>query len=158
MQNRPRQNSVYTVREILTELFLRDMAHLGFTYQGQRSVIQESHITEQEFLDTGISEVKFTYMYETSEWIPVFRAVDNEEVLAYVDITEEVSPYRDSELEWWVTPKGCPRQMFEEKDSVYAARLEKDKRTWTQGQHELCARVGEREKSQSSLLGSGSGV
>ncbi len=121
MSNYPKCNSVYTYRQIHNELELDDSPHLGFTHKGIQTVIQTSHLAEEDLLAIpGMSESLWTYVRTTSEWIPIFRAVDNEAVVALVDIEPSVNHYKDQLPAWWVTPKGFPREQY-----VYTLRPDK---------------------------------
>lgn len=146
---RPQAGVSYTLQCILQDLELKDSPHLGFighTADGfeHRTVIQDSHVTQDEFLASGIGDTFWVYRYTTQEWIPVFEAVDSAEVCKFVDITRDGSEFAEPH-HLWVTPKGCPRPWYNEPDADYAARVAKDKATWTPAQCELQLRVEKRE-------------
>lgn len=114
----PRRNQSFTVEEIF-KLPLRDLPCLGFTHNGIEGVIQESHLTEEEFLSVpGMKESKWVFIRETHEWIPVFRFDTKEnqpDVATLVDL-EIASKEWSSNPEidyWWATPKGFPRPQNE---------------------------------------------
>ena len=143
----PRQGSVYTTSQILTELELRDMPSLGFWHQNIHTCIQTSHCTDQELLACGIADVLWKYQYETCEWIPVFEAVSSADVLECVDICADLNPWDDEDRpSWWVTPKGLPRQMYGEDDGFYAVRLANAQKTWKPEHFELQRQADERER------------
>lgn len=108
--NYPKRNVEYTMREVYA-LDLDDTPHFGFYYQDHKTVIQNSHLTQEEFLSVpGLAKTKWTYVRTTNEWIPVFLAVDNRAVIACVDIEAYQDPVCDTDDDqYWVTPKGFPR-------------------------------------------------
>lgn len=108
----PVRGQTYTLAEIET-LALRDSPFLRVPVDGgELAPTQTSH------MDVRLVEVspewadsKWTYQYETDEWIPLFRfAGTPEEQEALVDVYEvpvEKRLFRD-EREFMVTPKGFP--------------------------------------------------
>lgn len=108
---KPQRGATYTTREVLS-LELLDSPHFGFCIDGRRTVIQNSHCSDEELLaQPGMADVRWEYIRTTDEWIPVFRAVDDAAVLAVVDV--EPSRYQyDDEGSMWVTPKGLPREQY----------------------------------------------
>ncbi|QYW04595.1 hypothetical protein pEaSNUABM14_00270 [Erwinia phage pEa_SNUABM_14] len=111
--------SVYTLREMLTELSLRDTPNLGFTPVSVRypetkeirqQTVQDSHLTEEEMLALpGWAETKWRYIRETHEWIPVFVAVDNAEIEALCVIEPYTDRYFRNEGIMHVYPRGVER-------------------------------------------------
>lgn len=105
----PKPGSVYTAKQILLVLELKDSPHLYFSHENRRSVLQNSHLTNEELLSVpGFAETQWTYLRTTDEWIPVFTAVDDDAVRECVDAEPWIDPY-DRDPGFWVTPKGFPR-------------------------------------------------
>lgn len=118
-KKQPQRGAVYSLREILEELELRDSPSLGFTYKQMRGVIQNSHCTYEELLAVpSMAETQWIFRRETHEWIPVFDYAGDENSIQLVLEPLEVS--RDyftghAENSWWAIPKGLPRpQQFAE--------------------------------------------
>lgn len=117
--NRPQRGIVYTLAEVLCDLELRDSACLCFyvqdlCYPDNRSsteqVIDYAHLTDDQFLSLpGWGETEWTFAYETNEWVPVFRAVDDRSIERLCHI----EPYVDRDLHgmnhMWVIPRGFDR-------------------------------------------------
>ncbi len=75
----PVKFSVYTMKQIDTELALRDSPFLYFfDSKGETQVIQTSHSSEDLSNYAEWSELRFKYLRETEEWIPLFF-VDSED-------------------------------------------------------------------------------
>lgn len=111
-KNYPRQTVVYTYDQIINELDLPDSAFLTFTYRGLSSTVQDSHLVDELLSDPKWAASRWTYLYETSEWIPIFRFEGTEEEwLELVDVEVEIVPY-DTERSLWVTPKGHYREQY----------------------------------------------
>lgn len=107
-KNYPKRNQVYTLKEIETELYLRDSAFLMVEIDGHENPIQTSHIGSADLLAAdGWAETKWAYLYETEEWIPIFRQVGND-VLALID-HEPDQCYPEQIDRIWITPKAFPR-------------------------------------------------
>uniref|UniRef100_A0AAU7PG37 Uncharacterized protein n=1 Tax=Burkholderia phage vB_BgluM-SURPRISE13 TaxID=3159457 RepID=A0AAU7PG37_9VIRU len=112
---RPRNGEIYTLADINSKLYLRDSPCLLFRHEGKDVPIQDSHLEEtMDKLVDGLGETQWTYIRETEEWIPVFRAVDDAEVLKFVDIEREIDPFQKEpeKLGWHATPKGFPQQQY----------------------------------------------
>lgn len=108
--NHPSRLRTYTLTQVF-DLDLPDSPSLGFKYEGVRTVVQDSHVTVEELLSVpGFANTRWEYIRTTNEWIPVFSAVDDEAVVACVD----VEPYFGIEPgNFWVTPKGFPRTQYD---------------------------------------------
>jgi hypothetical protein len=106
----PLRGRVYALQDILTRLDLDDSPSLTFVYKGYETCIQDSHITNEQLLTTDLWKTHWRYERTTHEWIPIFRAVDNDQVASLCDIEESRCPYSDAK--WWVTPKGFPRKQY----------------------------------------------
>lgn len=103
----PQRNKVYTLKEIETELKLRDSPFLMVQIDGQDNPIQLSHVNPAELLLVdGWAETKWSYQYETDEWIPIFHQV-GESVMDLID--HEPDEYAPSPKCRWVVPKAFPR-------------------------------------------------
>lgn len=114
MNRYPKPGATYTLREIHSILKLDDSPHLGFDHQGIRTVIQTSHVTDEELLAVpGLADTLWTYIRTTSEWIPSFVAVDHKAIAAFVDIEPMKAMFHDDPPNWWVTPKGHVREQYE---------------------------------------------
>lgn len=114
----PVRNKLYTLKEVLTVLYLRDSPGLSFEHEGKRGCIQNSHLTDEELLSVpGIGETQWRYVRETLEWIPLFTYVPTEEhpvITEYVDVEPYVDTWSLCEDDhWWATPKGFPRLQSE---------------------------------------------
>lgn len=108
---RPVMHAVYTAAE-LHKLDLLDSPCLRFSYRNGLAVIQNCHLTEEELLSVpSFADTRWRYIRTTHEWIPVFHAVDDDAVIACMDIERDRSPYSD-DGSWWVTPKGFPREQY----------------------------------------------
>lgn len=114
----PKRYQSYTLEEIYRDLTLRDSPSLGFTHQDISGCIQDSHLTEEEFLSVpGMKESRWIYICETHEWIPCFQfdtKVDQLSIDTLVDIELYKDTYNlDEKDRWWATPKGFPRPRHE---------------------------------------------
>lgn len=115
----PERGTVYTLREMIEELTLRDSPFLRFWFappanlSGEEvlNVIQHSHCTNEQLLNIeGFADTLWMFQYETDEWIPLFTfAGDTKELLSFVDM----EPCADALGNWWVTPKTLPRLQYE---------------------------------------------
>lgn len=109
----PRTGETYTFRELCKKLELRDSPHLGFVENGVSQVVQNNHLREDQMLEIPHwADSRWTYRYETDEWIPVFRfASDN---IVSIDELVDKEPLRDPHAkeagELWVVPKGYERK------------------------------------------------
>lgn len=109
----PVKGQSYTVEEIC-KLDIRDMPSLCFKHRGLPGVIQQSHLTQEQFMSVpGMKESRWIYERETSEWIPIFYFDTNAiqlPITALVDIEIEINTYKLNPTKgWWATPKGFPR-------------------------------------------------
>lgn len=126
----PRRGRHYTARQLLTgEIYLRDSPFFNLTlsFEGRmvRTVIQHSHVTNEELLGVpGFADSLWRYLRETDEWCPIFEFVGTAEQAALLVDTERdnVSKY---ELEHeglskylWTTPKGLPREQYYDKNGL----------------------------------------
>lgn len=72
----PECGKTYTLDQVYNELQLRDSPFLMFYRKGEREVIQSQTVdvdTETLFKALpDIAKTKWTYIRETSEWIPLF--------------------------------------------------------------------------------------
>lgn len=107
----PVRGQTYTLAEIET-LELRDSPFLRIPVDGELYPTQTSHMDVRLVnVSPEWANSKWTYQYETDEWIPLFRfAGTPEEQAALVDVYEvpvEKRLFRD-EREFMVTPKGFP--------------------------------------------------
>lgn len=109
--NNPVKGSTYNLAEVF-DLNLLDSPSLGFFYNGRQCVIQDSHVTVEEVLSVaGLAATEWRYVRTSSEWIPIFDAVDSDAVIACLDIEPVYDPYEESES-FWATPKGFPRSQY----------------------------------------------
>lgn len=108
MKNKPVAQQVYSYKEIL-DLDLRDIPFLFIWHDDAEAVVQLSHLHIEELLkNEKWANSQWRYIRETHEWIPIFKFVGND----YKDLVEiEPCAYSHwSEKEFWVTPKGFPRE------------------------------------------------
>ena len=110
--NPPRRGQDYTLQEILKELDLRDSPCLMFDHEGKECCIQYAHVNCEQFLSVpGIASLLWEYERTThEEWRPIFRhsTGNTPRLLECLDI----EPDKNSEGEFWVTPKGFPREQY----------------------------------------------
>ena len=116
----PRSNQIYTLEEVVNVLYLRDSPALFIPGIG---CIQDSHLQmgcEGMLTVPGLKETKWRYIRETTEWIPIFGAVEDAENMALVMAGVDYEPYDKENLGCganddlnWVTPKGFPRPQHE---------------------------------------------
>jgi hypothetical protein len=115
----PVRGQKYTLAEV-EKLQLRDSAFLMLTLVKPGSSegyldqypIQTSHFHMDDLLKIPEwAGSRWKYMYETTEWIPVFYCVseDEELVKGLVDV-EKLHDYDG----WWVVPKAFPRPQYED--------------------------------------------
>jgi hypothetical protein len=136
----PIRNTVYTVRQILTEVKLQDMPHfmfwrrspfqmlndgkdterlalmteLGFD-EDVDCVLQHGHVTEEQLLSVpGFAGSRWRYIRTTDEWIPLFRLENHsrDDVAQWFDLEQYIGDYGQLENGWSVTPKGFPREQY----------------------------------------------
>lgn len=117
----PSQRQDYTLREILTELTLRDSPWLGIpaptpsvgsvTMACSAPVQGHYDFSSPEFLEK-YGELKFTYIRETDEWIPIFRFAGTvDEAKEHFDYAVMLTDFfDDGVVPWHVTFKGYPEE------------------------------------------------
>lgn len=117
----PNQRQTYSLREILTELKLRDNPWLGIpaptpsvgnvTMACQAPVQGEFGGGDEEFL-AKFGDLPFTYIRETDEWIPIFRYAGTvEEAKEHFDYAVMLTDFfDDGVVPWHVTFKGYPEE------------------------------------------------
>ena len=99
-RKQPVRGAIYTMKQIDTELALRDSPFLYFfDTDGEKQVIQTSHSFEDLSNFAEWSELRFTYNRETDEWIPLFSVVDedNDKLLELLDVGKDA----DGETLYW---------------------------------------------------------
>lgn len=133
MKQYPQRGQVYTLKEIENDLELRDSPFLRFVPQKVRyvgmpagvQVIQQSHIANLSELE-GWADTKWSFVRETDEWIPLFRAVDDAAIEALCVIEPDVSEFR-SDNTLFIYPKGTECKQYDGYDEeVYGSLLERD--------------------------------
>lgn len=135
-----RPQAIYTFEQIQT-LHLSDRPHLGFWKDEQRQCVQDSHYIPEHAILAGWGPTRWRYLRTTHESIPVFQAVDDQEIIDLCDSVSYADPYASRHaqgnvlaIEW--SPRGLPRAYFEEPDDAFAARIEEAKKRWNEAQHE----------------------
>lgn len=92
-QKHPVRGSVYTMKQIDTELALRDTPFLHFyDVDGEKQVVQTAHNNIEDLSNyEEWANIRFTFVRETDEWIPLFNVVedDNEKLLQLLDSGED---------------------------------------------------------------------
>lgn len=109
----PKSGQTYTFREMCEKLELRDSPHLGFLHNGMSQVVQDSHCGQTAMLELPLwADSRWTYKYETDEWIPVFRfAADNTVKIEDLCVLEPLlDPHAAHQGELWAVPKGTERK------------------------------------------------
>jgi hypothetical protein len=101
-KNRPVSNRVYTTLEVY-ELDLPDSPNLLFYVKDgsyDKSVVQTSHITDEELLaNADFGNLRWYYLRTTSEWIPVFLLCSpTTELDKVVRVEPSLSPYDEGWL------------------------------------------------------------
>ena len=75
----PVRGAVYTVAQIDNNLILRDSPfHYFFDEAGEKQVVQTSHMANDLSDLPGFADIRFTFIRETDEWIPLFVVVDED--------------------------------------------------------------------------------
>lgn len=113
-KQRPVMAVLYTYKEIVQSLELRDSPSLEFLHDKQWCVVQNSHCGHDAMLaDPLWANSRWTYLGETDEWIPEFRFARENEISIEQLVNMEVSrdPYAEKRT-MWVTPKGFPREQY----------------------------------------------
>ncbi|QZE60179.1 hypothetical protein pEaSNUABM35_00262 [Erwinia phage pEa_SNUABM_35] len=123
MKQYPRRGQVYSLKEIENELELRDSPFLRFIPQkvcmvGEREagiqVIQTSSVANLSDIE-GWADTQWTYVRETEEWIPLFRAVDDAAIEALCVIEPDTSEFRSGDG-MHIYPKGTVCNQYEPYD------------------------------------------
>lgn len=117
----PQSGRIYTFREIVEVLYLRDSACLLFIENGMDQNIQDSHLGQHVMLEIPHwADSRWEYRYETDEWIPIFRwAKDNTITIDdLVDKVPAIDPHAERPGVLWCVPKGQAREQY--------YRIEKD--------------------------------
>lgn len=113
----PKCGTIYTYKEIVEILTLRDSPSLNFSHKNMLGVIQESHLTQEQLLSVpGMIDTTWRYVRETLEWIPLFDySGDINKLLEVIDIEPASEFYQSNQpiTCWWATPKGFPRNQHE---------------------------------------------
>ena len=132
MKQYPRRGQVYTLKEIENDLELRDSPFLRFVPQKVRyehecgagiQVIQHSNLANLSDVE-GWSDTQWSYVRETEEWIPLFRAVDDAAIEALCIIEASTSSYNRREGHMHVYPKGTECSQYKPYDAeTHAAFL-----------------------------------
>ena len=115
-QRWPKRGEVLTAVQVESDLALRDMPFYNIPIKRDPEVeyawapVQTAHLTVDELLAVpGFADSKWRFDRETDEWIPLFDFVGTaEEALAFVDV-HKVWNTTFGRYEWWVLPKGHPR-------------------------------------------------
>lgn len=113
-ENLPKMGAILTLKE-LEMLDLPDSPCLEFRFKGIVGWVQNSHITQEDFLSNeNFNSTKWRYQYTTREWIPVFIYVDDRPINQFLDLElmdreKNYTPDEDPDT-WWATPKGFPRE------------------------------------------------
>src|ERR1700758_5161253 len=112
---------IYSLRQIIYDLELRDAPCLEFWHKGVRTCIQTSHFMDNqlEAAHPRLMNSFWKYKYETEEWVPVFEfhetlTFSQNDLERHLSIERCLDPYVDDprKVLWWVVPKGLPRKQF----------------------------------------------
>lgn len=136
MMKFPTRGQTYTLRQILLELPLRDSAFLRFyptkvRYVGSSEagiqVIQTSALSDEHLLlDPKWENSEWTFVEETDEWIPIFRAKDDAAIEALCVIEASTESFHRNNGHMHVYPKGMQYPQYEPYDeTVHASYLER---------------------------------
>jgi hypothetical protein len=107
----PIPQRTYTFAEV-TQLDLLDSPHLCVSPNHLPGVIQNSHVTDEQFLAIpGFADTQWRYIRTNHEWIPLFVAIDPKHVLTFLHWELDKNPLYGPE--WWITPKAYPRAQYE---------------------------------------------
>lgn len=112
----PVKNNVYSLHTIVNVMELEDCPSLNIIINGVSASIQNAHFTWGQLLEVqGWSELKFTFIRTTHEWVPIFNIIpaDNDKVLELV--SHELVLDSNSlpvEGQYWVVPKAFPREQY----------------------------------------------
>lgn len=111
----PKRGTIYTFRQILETLTLRDSPCLLFKENNMMQNIQDSHCTAEAMLHTPHwADSLWEYQMETEEWIPVFHFSANNTISIndLIDKEPEIDPYAEKEGVLWCVPIGQPRDQY----------------------------------------------
>lgn len=121
MKNYPKRQQNYTLAEVL-ELELRDSPYLSVMLEDPKTgqlvdaPIQDSHMTHEQLLSVpGLKDTVWTYLYETDEWIPLFRfaaAANTRPITDFITIEPEIDPYNRDKVGFWCVPIGFAREQY----------------------------------------------
>lgn len=95
MKNYPKRGEVYTMREILEDLILRDSPFFMVHFEGDERSNPIQYEGEDELRKVpGLLDTRWWFDRVTDEWIPVFYYCDNNEkpITEYVTCTENKGP------------------------------------------------------------------
>lgn len=87
----PDRGTVYTMREILEDLMLRDSPFFMVRFEEDERSSPIQYGDEDELRSVpGLLDTRWKFGYETHEWIPLFYYCDNNEkpITEYVTCTE----------------------------------------------------------------------
>ncbi len=121
MKQYPQRGQTYTLKEIETELELRDSPFLRFIPQKVRyaherdagiQVIQSSNVVDLHQLE-GWADTEWVFVRETEEWIPLFRAKDDAAIEALCVIEASTSSFSREDGGMHVYPKGTECAQYE---------------------------------------------
>lgn len=124
MKKFPRRGETYTLKQIETELDLRDAPFLRFIPQKVRyehesaasiQVIQSANVVDLHHLE-GWADTEWVFVRETEEWIPLFRAKDDAaiEALCVIEPSTDYSSRIDGGMH--IYPKGTEHRQYEPYD------------------------------------------
>ncbi len=121
MKKYPRRGQTYTLREIETELELRDSPNLAFfpvvahyvDSEAGEQTIQDSHLPTNLCELPGWENTEWVYLFETDEQIPCFRARNNTEIENLCVIEASTDDYYRSQGHMHVYPKGTKSEQYE---------------------------------------------
>ena len=107
----PVKGQVYTTHQIDNELELRDSPHFGFYNDaGEKDVVQDSHLAVDISTLPGWADLRWTFVRETHEWIPIFQ-IFNEEDSAKLKMLLRLDSESSDVMEFYepITPEGYQR-------------------------------------------------
>ena len=102
-RKKPIQQNVYSLRDIIDTLELRDSPFLMVSIHGYQVPIQTNSLSDEDILSVpGVENTEWLYLRTTEEWIPVFLSVDDTAIMQCIDYKRSI----DTNGYWWVTFKG----------------------------------------------------
>lgn len=111
MRVEPIAGGNYSFKQIVEDLDLRDSPSLNVKINGSRRPVQHSHITFSDMLKhTEWAESRWIFVGESSEWIPIFYAAEDLDILPLLNI-EFYEEHGHERV--WLTPKKFPRKLPE---------------------------------------------